>query len=91
MPAAIKKIDLVRRNATKTVAEITAITGIKSLQVYRYLRKLGIAPVKSNKIQLPSADELRGEGLTQKELAKKYSVSIGTIKRRLKRNEERDD
>jgi DNA-binding CsgD family transcriptional regulator len=81
----VKKIDLVLLNCDKTPVEIFAITGISVPMVYVYLAKLGIKPVKVTKRNsLPTADELKAEGLSQKKLAVKYGVSIGTIKLRMK-------
>lgn len=91
MKGKVDKLDLVRLNADKPVAEIRQATGISAPMIYVYLEKLGIKPVRPNKIDLlPTADELRAEGLTQAGLAVKYNVSIGTIKRRLKAHETKD-
>lgn len=80
----IPKLELVKLNSHLPVAEIEKATGIRPTMVYYYLRQLGIKPFNTKKIPLPSPDELRAEGLSKAGLAKKYGVSVETIKRRLK-------
>lgn len=78
----VDKIKLVALQKDKPPKEISSVTGLPLAQVWYYLRKLG---VKKRKIDfLPSADELRAEGLSQAALAEKYGVSKLTIAKRLK-------
>lgn len=85
----IEKLELVKLHASKPPKEIATITGLPIWQVYHYLRKLG---VKKTKVDfLPTANELRAEGLNQVALAKRCGVSKATIAKRLRSYEAKSE
>lgn len=76
------KLDWVAKYKELPPSEIATKTKFPMQQIYYYLRQLG---VKKTKVDfLPSAEELRAEGLSQVALAAKYGVSKVTIAKRLK-------
>ena len=82
MAKKITKLKKVAKYKELPPGEIATKTKLPIQQVYYYLRKLG---VKKTKVDfLPSADELRAEGLSHAKLAAKHGVSKVTIAKRLK-------
>lgn len=78
----IEKVELVRLHKDKPADEVAKATGLPMAQVYYYLRQLNASKTKVD--FLPSAEELKAEGLPYDELAARYRVSKSTIAKRMR-------